>query len=185
MSDTETCSNCACELPRSEQAYVFDGMVVCAKCNGDLRARKRLESYDLKQLRLLYARSREVSSAAIFFVIPTLICTIGPVGAVVEGAPLFPIVYFLVLGCFSVCALVGMFRRTSWGRILGIIACVLLLPLLIGLLWVFAFIRAPELFGPDKITRRQLIDELERRKPGRDRPKSRLGRIWRTLTKER
>jgi hypothetical protein len=35
--DIEICSNCGREMPRSEQAYVFEGKIVCAECDDTLR----------------------------------------------------------------------------------------------------------------------------------------------------
>jgi hypothetical protein len=35
--DIEICSNCGREIPRSEQAYVFEGKIVCAECDNTLR----------------------------------------------------------------------------------------------------------------------------------------------------
>jgi hypothetical protein len=36
--DIEICSNCGREMPRSEQAYVFEGKIVCAECDNTLRS---------------------------------------------------------------------------------------------------------------------------------------------------
>lgn len=36
--DIEICSNCGREMPRSEQAYVFEGKIVCAECDNALRS---------------------------------------------------------------------------------------------------------------------------------------------------
>jgi hypothetical protein len=35
--DIEICSNCGREMPRSEQAYVFEGKIVCGECDNTLR----------------------------------------------------------------------------------------------------------------------------------------------------
>ena len=35
--DIEICSNCEWEIARSEQAYVFEGKIVCAECDNTLR----------------------------------------------------------------------------------------------------------------------------------------------------
>ena len=37
LIDVEICSNCGREIGRSEQAYVFDGKIVCAECDNTLR----------------------------------------------------------------------------------------------------------------------------------------------------
>ncbi|MHC4112177.1 MAG: DUF423 domain-containing protein [Planctomycetota bacterium] len=36
--DIEICSNCEWEIARSEQAYVFEGKIVCAECDNTLRS---------------------------------------------------------------------------------------------------------------------------------------------------
>jgi len=36
--DIEICSNCGWEIARSEQAYVFEGKIVCAECDNTLRS---------------------------------------------------------------------------------------------------------------------------------------------------
>jgi hypothetical protein len=36
--DIEICSDCEREMPRSEQAYVFEGRIVCGVCDNTLRA---------------------------------------------------------------------------------------------------------------------------------------------------
>ncbi|NIP22404.1 MAG: hypothetical protein GWN67_20090 [Phycisphaerae bacterium] len=36
--DIEICSDCGLEMPRSEQAYVFEGRIVCGVCDNTLRA---------------------------------------------------------------------------------------------------------------------------------------------------
>ncbi len=37
-SDIEICSKCEWEMARSEQAYVFEGKIVCAECDNTLRS---------------------------------------------------------------------------------------------------------------------------------------------------
>jgi hypothetical protein len=36
--DIEICSNCGREIARSEQAYVFEGKIICAECDNTLRS---------------------------------------------------------------------------------------------------------------------------------------------------
>lgn len=38
LCDIEICSNCGHEMPRSEQAYVFEGKIVCAGCDDIFRS---------------------------------------------------------------------------------------------------------------------------------------------------
>ncbi|MHC4641046.1 MAG: LIM domain-containing protein [Planctomycetota bacterium] len=43
LIDVEICSNCEREIGRSEQAYVFDGKIVCAECDNTLRSNEMTE----------------------------------------------------------------------------------------------------------------------------------------------
>jgi hypothetical protein len=66
-------------------------------------------------------------------------------------------------------AVVGLFKRTAWGRILGIIVCVISLiniPIgtAIGAFGLFAFFGAPELFGSNRVTHRELKTEFKLQK---------------------
>jgi len=38
LIDIEICSNCGREIGRSEQAYVFEGKIVCAECDNTFRS---------------------------------------------------------------------------------------------------------------------------------------------------
>lgn len=42
-SDIEICSNCGQEISRSEQAYIFEGNIVCADCDKELRSGLQLQ----------------------------------------------------------------------------------------------------------------------------------------------
>jgi len=44
LHDFEECSNCGREIPRSEQAYVFENNIVCKKCEKKLRSEQRSKS---------------------------------------------------------------------------------------------------------------------------------------------
>jgi hypothetical protein len=44
--DIEICSNCGREIARSEQAYVFEGKIVCAGCDNALRSSPVAEPID-------------------------------------------------------------------------------------------------------------------------------------------
>jgi len=42
-TDIEICSNCEREIARSEQAYIFEGNIVCAECNKELQSGPQLQ----------------------------------------------------------------------------------------------------------------------------------------------
>jgi hypothetical protein len=89
------------------------------------------------------------------------------------GADLgFPRPVFIGLALFYLVAIIGMLKRTSWGRVMGIIVCILTLiniPLgtLIGIVGLFAFIKAPNLFGPGRVPHKDLKTEYKLRKKAR------------------
>ena len=71
---------------------------------------------------------------------------------------------------FLLVGIVGLIPRTSWGRITGIVLCIIMLrnfPVgtAVGIMGLFAFFKAPELFGEGRITHKELRKVyLERRK---------------------
>lgn len=62
---------------------------------------------------------------------------------------------------FGVATMVGLMGRSTWGRIAGIVMCLLMLihvpfGTLIGIPGLFVFFRSGKLFGPDRLTHREL-----------------------------
>jgi hypothetical protein len=49
LIDIEICSNCGRDIARSEQAYVFDGKIVCAECDNALRASRIAEQVEIPE----------------------------------------------------------------------------------------------------------------------------------------
>jgi hypothetical protein len=47
--DIEICSNCGREMPRSEQAHVFEGKIVCAECDNALRSNQIAEPNEIPE----------------------------------------------------------------------------------------------------------------------------------------
>ncbi len=47
--DIEICSNCGRDIARSEQAYVFEGKIVCAECDNALRASQIAEPAEIPE----------------------------------------------------------------------------------------------------------------------------------------
>ena len=45
LIDIEICSNCGREIGRLEQAYVFEGKIVCAECDNALRTSRIADSF--------------------------------------------------------------------------------------------------------------------------------------------
>ncbi len=79
------------------------------------------------------------------------------------------ILIFILLAIFFLFAVFGLYQRTSWGKVLGIIACILMLisiPVgtIIGIAGLFAIFGSPKLFGKDRFTHKELKAEFKLRK---------------------
>ena len=119
---------------------------------------ERLASYTPAQIKKLYYRSCNINAIALLVAIGVVAMLImlfigdDPVG--------LKAIFVALLALYSV-SFVGVVRRTSWGRIAGIVVCVISLiniPLgtLIGIMGLFAFSRAKELFGPERLTHQEV-----------------------------
>lgn len=113
-----------------------------------------LTGYTPAEVRKLYLRSRNVSAIA-FLIMLGAIALVAILLLAPESLGSKPL--FIGILVFHSFAIVGILKRTSWGRILGIIVCALSLinfPIgtVIGIFGLVAFIKAKELFGPDRIT---------------------------------
>ncbi|NJM37517.1 MAG: hypothetical protein HC845_06445 [Akkermansiaceae bacterium] len=76
---------------------------------------------------------------------------------------------FIALLVINSITLIGLVKRTRWGRVMGVLVCILSLmniPLgtLIGIVGLFALLGAPNLFGPDRVLHKDLKAEFKRRK---------------------
>ena len=117
---------------------------------------------DRKALNKLYYRSCNVQSITAIWII----------GVAFSAMIMFSVnLHWLTLlvSIFYTLAIVGTFQRSHWGRIVGILASALMLiwiPLgtVLGLAGLFAFIGAPELFGDDRITHKELKAVFKDRK---------------------
>lgn len=49
LIDIEICSNCGREIGRSEQAYVFEGKIVCAECDNALRSNQIVQPTEIPE----------------------------------------------------------------------------------------------------------------------------------------
>jgi len=123
---------------------------------------------DDKALTKLYYRSCNVDSASVAISFSVVIIGI----RLWFISPVEVKVAFCVLAPLYLTALIGIFLRTAWGRGAGIIICALGLiniPLgtLFGFMGLFAFIKAPCLFGPGRVTHQDLKAEFKLRKKAR------------------
>jgi len=127
----------------------------------------RLDDVDFKKLRKDYYRSSNVNVIAFLLALGAvawLIVSLAPDSE--AGALVFVNVGISV---FSGVTAFGLFRRASWGRVLGIIACVVSLisipfGTIIGVAGLFAFFGSPHLFGPERVMHKELKAEFKRQK---------------------
>ena len=124
---------------------------------------------NFKQLKKLFNRSQNVTAITGLIVIGAislLVLGIISLGETGEFATAMALIFISLLYILTA---VGLTKRNSWGRKLGIGICTLSLiniPLgtLIGLAGLFAFFKAPELFGENRITHKSLKEEYTYRK---------------------
>lgn len=126
-----------------------------------------LGGLDFDQLKKLYHRSCNVNAITFLMALGMLLLsTLFLVPTTEEGIPRW---FIIAMIAFYGGAVVGLFKRTSWGRILGIVTSIISLvnvPLgtIIGIAGLFAFFGAPQLFGPDRLTHRELKAEFNTQK---------------------
>lgn len=129
-----------------------------------------LETMDFKKLEKMYYRSHNVSGLAALMILGVL--GIGFMLTRIQLDSTFMAIYIGILA-FNTVSIVGIIQRSAWGRILGIICCFLMLininvlSIIIGIMGLFAFFGAPELFGPERITHKELKEVYKRRKKER------------------
>jgi hypothetical protein len=129
---------------------------------------EKLQGFDFNQIKKLYFRSCNIN--AINFLIGLGSVILGVVSVIPNTGHVFSMKAGLVgLSVIYAMTVVGLFRRTAWGRILGIIICFIFLiaiPIgtVIGIFGLFAFLGAPELFGSNRVTHRELKSEFNLQK---------------------
>ncbi|MGL4400798.1 MAG: hypothetical protein ACRCXD_13080 [Luteolibacter sp.] len=123
---------------------------------------------DDKALNKLYYRSCNVTGIAVLlsFGVVVMAGVVAMPEADLDGLPKW---VFIGLALFYVIAIIGLLKRSSWGRIMGILVCILSLisiPLgtIIGVVGLFAFIKAPNLFGRGRVLHKDLKAEFKLRK---------------------
>jgi len=130
----------------------------------------QFKDLDFKQFKKLYYRSCNVNAITFLLVLGLAALVLAawfvdPDGDVPKGV-------FIGLAAFYASAAFGLFKRTSWGRVSGIIVCIISLisvPIgtAIGAFGLFAFFGAPQLFGPNRVTHASLKTEFKLRKASR------------------
>jgi len=131
----------------------------------------QLRELDFSQLRKLYHRSCNVN--AITFLIGTGLIVMVILTALPStefGLPMR--LAFVGITVIYAIAVFGLFKRTSWGRIVGIMICfisLINLPVgtLIGIFGLYAFFGSPQLFGINRVTHKDLKAEFKLQKANR------------------
>ncbi len=122
-----------------------------------------------KQLRKLYYRSSNISAIAGLQILGSVVVL---AMLVWWGGPRLGLElnwWIALLLVFNIVSAVGIILRTVWGRVLGIIACSLMLlnffiGTIIGIIGIIAFATSPKLFGEDRIKHGDLKREFNHRK---------------------
>lgn len=128
---------------------------------------KQLSDLDFKEIKKLHHSSRNVNAINILLSIGLVFMAIAALFPEMGDPTLRAI--FIGLAVFYAIAVIGIYKRTPWGRVLGIIACTISLiniPIgtIIGGFGLYAFISAPQLFGKNRITHKEIKAELKRQK---------------------
>lgn len=121
---------------------------------------------NFKELKKLYHRSCNISAIAGLLVLGGVVS----VALIIFKPPgdqmnwIFP-----CLAAFYLLSAFGLIKRTSWGRVLGVIVCILSLiniPIgtIIGIFGLFALFGAPELFGNNRVLHKDLKKEFKEQK---------------------
>lgn len=121
-----------------------------------------LADYSDAQIKKLYYRSCNVTGVGVILLLGALLLSGMLIAASGSGTALelsIPLIIGII--AFNILAAIGAFMRQTWGRVVGIIACVLMLlnlnpiSIIIGIMGLFAFIGAKELFGPNRVTHKE------------------------------
>ncbi len=148
-----------------------------------LTGNENLEGLNFDELKKLYHRSCNVNVINALLILGFFLLAIA---SIVPGLPMSLRMVLMGFTAFYAIAIVGLFIRSSWGRILGIIVSVLtllgmlfnlstgntnavgaLISMIVGIAGLFAFIGSPQLFGPDRFTHKELKAEFKLQKRSR------------------
>ncbi|MEO6053342.1 MAG: hypothetical protein ABIP97_04950 [Chthoniobacterales bacterium] len=137
--------------------------------------RNTFPDIETKKLKKLYNDSRSIRTLTFLWFLGAVVIEIGVScmaflpGNLSIGGRIAWFVPVTLYAAFVFITAFGCLKRRGWGRICGIIVCVIALtgfPLgtLIGILGIVALSRSPQLFGPDRLDPDELIVEYKYRK---------------------
>lgn len=125
-----------------------------------------LPSLSTKAVKSLYRRARSLRTLCLFWLLLIAMC-VASISAAQPGSAAPVIGASIAL--LATATFFGMWRFQHWGRILGIVLCVLLLPIfpwgtIFGILGLAALVGSRPLFGEGRYSQEQLRKEIEHRK---------------------
>lgn len=133
-----------------------------------------ISSMDRKRFKKLYYRSVNINTIAVLLLLSVcfLIWLVSFQSKIAESRGEYIIIspVFYVSVTLSCIATIGLFMRSTWGRIVGILACIGMIfnlhfiSIIVGIAGLFALFKAPELFGPKRILHKDLKKEYKIRK---------------------
>lgn len=131
-------------------------------------AASQFSELDDKKFNKLYYRSCNISGIAVILMLGAM----GILFFAVKGGGGAAILWGIEL--LYVLTITGLILRTSWGRVLGLFVCTLMvilgifginiLAIAIGTAGLFAMGKCPQLFGEYRVKHKELKDEFKRRK---------------------
>lgn len=138
-----------------------------------MNSTETLQSLDSKKIKQLYNAQRSINALCILWILGTAVLALYAISQIVRHASQ-PVAILGIVGFTSlllslnVATLIGIYKRTVWGRVLGMIFCAFSLsamPLgtIVGILGLIAFVRSGDLFGPGRILPDDLSSEYNRR----------------------
>lgn len=125
-----------------------------------------LQSLPTNAVKNLHRRARSLRTLCFFWLLVIAMCVVSIFAA--QPGSLIPVIGSII-ALLAAAAFLGMWRFQHWGRIVGIVLCVLLLPILpwgtiFGFLGLAALIGSKPLFGDSRLSQEQLRKEIEHRK---------------------
>lgn len=136
----------------------------------------RLCSYTTPQVKRLLSHSSSIQTLCVLWCIGAVVAAILVVGLLSSGVQneedMILAIFAIPMLALQIFAIVGGFKRSKWGRTVGMIACALMLinipcGTLIGILGLIAYGGGSVLFGPGRITQAELKKEVAFRKKHR------------------
>ena len=145
----------------------------CGRSFFEAISNSRLCSYTTPQVKRLLNHSSSIQTLCVLWCIGAVVAAILVVGLFNSGVQneedMILAIFAIPMLVLQIFAIVGGFKRSKWGRTVGMITCALMLinipcGTLIGVLGLIAYGGGTVLFGPGRITQAELKKEVKFRK---------------------